>query len=142
MISNEYTIWKYTWSAIIWANKKFLNPNHILPYYGQTDSKTAIVYYEAVQLNEYETAPYSIQLSQKLTSDCLLISVFLSVFAWFAHKIVLQIKLKQFYEHIMQELVKKGKYTKVKKQSYVKFWLNWIQFGAVSYSLSCKSSVA
>ena len=33
-----------------------------------------------VQLNEYETAPYFIQLSQNLTSDCLLISVYLPVF--------------------------------------------------------------
>ena len=31
---------------------------------------------KTVQLNEYETAPYFIQLSQKLTYDCLLISVF------------------------------------------------------------------
>ena len=46
------------------------------------------------QLNEYETAPYFIQLSKNMTSDCLYISVFylfLPVFAWCDHKIVLQI---------------------------------------------------
>jgi hypothetical protein len=33
--------------------------------------------------------------------------------------------------------VKTGKYTEINKQSNVKFWLNWIKYGAVSYSLSC-----
>ena len=33
-----------------------------------------------VQLNEYETAPKYFQSSQNLTSDCLLISVYLLVF--------------------------------------------------------------
>jgi hypothetical protein len=37
-----------------------------------------------------------------------------------AHKIVLQIKTKHFYEHIMQELAKTGKYTEINKQSHVK----------------------
>ena len=97
-----------------------------------------------VQLNEYETAPYFIQLSQNLTSDCLLISVFLPVFtsicmmwSWNCS----QIKTKQFYDHIIQKLVKKGKNpqnsTEINKQSNDKFWLNWIKYGAVSYSLSC-----
>ena len=27
--------------------------------------------------------------------------------------------------------------TEINKQSHVKFWLNWIKYGAVSYSLSC-----
>ena len=34
-------------------------------------------------------------------------------------------------------LVKTGKYTKINKHSDVKFWLNWMNYGAVSYSLSC-----
>ena len=55
---------------------------------------------QLVQLNDYETAPQFIQLSQNLTWDYL------------------------FYEHIMQELVKTGKFTKINKQSDVKFWLN------------------
>ena len=37
----------------------------------------------------------------------------------------------------MQELVKTGKYTEINKQSDVKFWLNYIKFGAVSHLLSC-----
>ena len=36
---------------------------------------------KTIQLNEYETAPYFIQLSQNLTWDFLLISVYLPVFA-------------------------------------------------------------
>ena len=78
------------------------------------------------QLNEYGTVPYFLQSSQKLTSDCLLISVFLPVFAWCDHKIVFFWSAEQFYEHIMQELEKTGKYTDINKQSDVKFWLNWI----------------
>ena len=77
-----------------------------------------------VQLNEYETVPYFLQSSQKLTSDCLLMSVFLPVFAYCDHNIVLQIKTKQFYDHIMQKLVQTGKYTEINKQFNVKFWLN------------------
>ena len=38
-------------------------------------------YNKGIQLNEYETAPCFIQLSQNLTSDCLMISVFLPIFA-------------------------------------------------------------
>ena len=93
-----------------------------------------------LQLNKHETAPYLIQLSHNLTLDCLLISVFylfLTVFAWCDHKIVLQIKTKQFYDHIMQKLVKTGKYTEINKQSIVKFWLNWRKYRYVSYSFSC-----
>ena len=37
----------------------------------------------------------------------------------------------------MQELVNTSKSTETNKKSYVKFWLNWINYGAVSYSLSC-----
>ena len=37
----------------------------------------------SVQLNDYEAARNFIQLSQNLTSDCLLISVFLPVFYQF-----------------------------------------------------------
>jgi len=54
---------------------------------------------------------------------------------------ILQIKRKQFYDHIMQKLVKTGKNTEINKQSNVKFWLNWIKFGAVSYLLSCTHDV-
>ena len=80
------------------------------------------------------------QLSQNLTSDCQLIMciyLFLPAFAWFAHKIVLQIKTKQFDEHIMQKLVRTGKFTEINKQSHVKFWLSWRKYRTVSYSFSC-----
>jgi hypothetical protein len=36
---------------------------------------------------------------------------FLPILAWCDHKIVLQIKTKQFHDHIMQELVKTGKFS-------------------------------
>ena len=42
------------------------------------------------------------------------------------------------YLQIMQKLVKTGKYTEIKKQSDVKFWLNWKKYGTVSYSFTCK----
>ena len=45
----------------------------------------------------------------------------LPVFAWCDHDIDLQIKTNQFYDHIMQKLVKKGKNTEINKQSDVKF---------------------
>ena len=59
------------------------------------------------------------------------------VVAWYDHKIVLFWSAEQFYDHIMQKLVKTGKNTEINKQSNVKFWLNWIRYGAVSYSSSC-----
>ena len=51
-----------------------------------------------LQLNKYETAPNFIQLSQNLPSNCS-----------FLHD--MQIKAKQFYDHIMQKLVKIQKST-------------------------------
>ena len=63
--------------------------------------------------------------------------MFLQVFAWSDHKIVLFWSAEQFYEHIMQKPAKTGKYTEINKQSDVKFWLNWIRYEAVSYALSC-----
>ena len=74
-----------------------------------------------------------------MTSDCLLIYVFLflPVFVWCDHKIVLFWSAEQFYDHIMQKLVKTGKNTEFNKQSDVKFWLNWRNYGSVSYSFSC-----
>ena len=69
----------------------------------------------------------AVPISQNLNlkSDCLLTSVYLPVFAWCAHKIVLQIKTKT------------GKCTHINKQYYVKFWLNWRKYRTVSYSFSC-----
>ena len=65
------------------------------------------------------------------------IYLFLPVFAWCAHKIVLFWSAEQFNEHIMQKLVKRGKFTEINIKSDVKFWLHWIKFGAVSYLLIC-----
>ena len=61
--------------------------------------------------------------------------VFTSFF-WCADKIVLQVKKQQLYEQIIQRLVKTGKLTEINKQFYVKFWLLWMKYKAVSL-LSC-----
>ena len=65
------------------------------------------IWENTVQLNKHETAPNFIQLSQISRIVCWFswISLFLPVLAWCDHKIVLKIKTKQFYYHIMQELV-------------------------------------
>ena len=86
-----------------------------------------------VQLKEYETVPFFVQLSQNLNTNCLLISMFLPAFAWCDHKIVLQV-LGQNKTILM---ITSCKNTEINKQSYAKFWFNWIRFGAVSYLLSC-----
>ena len=51
-----------------------------------------------------EMVPYFFQFSQNLTSDCLLISVFL-------HDVIIKLfcKTNQFYDHIIQKLVKTDK---------------------------------
>ena len=49
------------------------------------------------------------------------IYLFLPVFAWCAHKIVLLCSAEQFYDHIMQKPVKPCKYSEINKQSDVKF---------------------
>ena len=92
-------------------------------------------------LMKYETAPYSIQLSQNLTSDCLLISVFLPVFTsvcmiWSWNCFILICRTILWPHH-----AKTGKNTELNKQSDVKFWLNWMMYGNVSYSLSCTCAV-
>jgi hypothetical protein len=71
---------------------------------------------------------------------CVCIYLFLPIFAWCVHEIVLFCTAEQFYEHIIQKLVKTGKYTKINKQSNVKFWLNWSKYGTVSYSFKCNLS--
>ena len=49
--------------------------------------------------------------------------LFLPLFAWCDHNIVLQIKTKQFYDHIMQKVVKTGKKTEINKEFDFKFSL-------------------
>ena len=68
---------------------------------------TKYVILKHLQLNKYETTPNFIQSNQNLTSDCLL-----PVLAWCDQQIVLSWSAEQFYDHIMQELVKTGKFTK------------------------------
>ena len=50
------------------------------PFFNYVDKvvleMSAVYRFFLIQLNKYETAPYSIQFSQNLTCDCLLISVF------------------------------------------------------------------
>ena len=85
-----------------------------------------------VQLNKYETVPYFLQLSQNLTIDCWLISVYLPVFALCAYKIGFFLFAEQFYDHIMQKMVKTQKSTNNLTSSFG--LLNGIKYGAVSYS--------
>ena len=67
-----------------------------------------------LQLNEYETALYSIKpkLDVGLFDDFCVFKC-LPVFAWCDPKISPQIKTKQFYDQIMPEVVKTGKYTEI-----------------------------
>ena len=67
-----------------------------------------------------------------LFADLCVLSVFYQ-FLHHVHTIVLLWSAEQFYEHIMQELVKTGKYTEINKQSDVKLWLNWIKFWDIAY---------
>ena len=86
-----------------------------------------------IQLNEYETAPYFIQFSQNLTCGCLLIFVFPPEFTWAEPKIVWTSEQNNF----SFSSGKFGGKTEINKESYVKLWLNWINYGADSYSLGC-----
>ena len=47
----------------------------------------------------------------------------------------------EMYSLINMRQVKTSKNTEIDKQSDVNFWLDWIKYGAVSYSLSCKESI-
>ena len=64
---------------------------------------------------------------------CVFTYLFLPAFAWCEHKIVLFWFAEQLNDHIMQNLVKTGKKTEINKQSHVKFWLNWIKYGALIF---------
>ena len=64
--------------------------------------------------------------------------LFLPVFAWCDHNIVLQIKTKQFSDHIMQKLVKTQNSTNNPISS---FGLIETKIGAALYLLSCTQKV-
>ena len=89
-----------------------------------------------VQLNEYETASYFLQLSQNMTSNCLFTFVFSPEFTCFVPKIVLNIKTKQFSVQSKWIPVRTGKNTKVNKQLVAMFWLDLRKYGSVSYSFT------
>ena len=100
----------FTWQLALWANLK-----------------------TKVQLNEYEKAPYFIQLSQNMTSDCLLICVF-TCFYQFLHDVTMKLFCFDLENSFM---ITSCKNREINKQSDVKFWLNWRKYGTVSYSFSC-----
>ena len=105
----------------LWTNLKFLQ-------------------FAVLQLNKYETAPNFIQLGQNLKSDCLLISVFLPVFAWCDHKIVLFWSAEQYYEHIMQKLVKTQKLTN-NPMSIFGLIKERMELSHIPYSFSCMQTL-
>ena len=93
-----------------------------------------------VQINEYEIVLYFLQISQNLIWDCLLISVYLPVFAnvcmicsW--NCFVLYCRTILGTHH-----AKTGKIRYIHKNQQTiqcQVLANWIKYGAVSYSLSC-----
>ena len=77
-----------------------------------------------IQLLKYEKVPNFIQLSQNLTWDfCwfLFIYLFLPVFAWCDHKIVLFWSAEQFYDHI---IIFKGYIYLLDQYSYMSFYVH------------------
>ena len=105
------------------------------------------IWFFPVQLNEYETVPYFFNQAKtwhRIVCWFLCIYLFLPVLHDVIIKLLCRSKTKQFYHHIMQKLVKTGKTgknTEINKQCDVKVWLNWIKYGAISYSLSCTYSI-
>ena len=73
-----------------------------------------------IQLNEKQTAPYFFLLSQNITSDCLLISVFTPVFHWIYQKV----SSSAIQSNLRFSSGKFRENTEINKQSHVKFWFN------------------
>ena len=82
----------------------------------------------SVQLNKYETAPYSFLLNQILKCNFSVISVSSPKFDWIC-LIGSQIQSNS------------SKNTEINKQSHVKFWFNRKKYGAVSYLFSCNKLI-
>ena len=77
-------------------------------------------------------------IKPKMTSDSLFTFVFfpfLSEFTCFVPKIVLNIKTIFCKKQVHSGKI--GENTKVNKQLVAMFWLNWRNYGSVSYPLSC-----
>ena len=93
---------------------------------------------KSVQLNEYETASTFYSIKPKLDIRLFVDFCVFTCIYWFLHDVLIKLvcRSKQFYEYIMQKLVKTGKYTEINKQSHVKFWLNWRKYRSVTYSFS------
>jgi hypothetical protein len=83
---------------------------------------------KVVQLNEYETDPYFLQLSPNMATECFFTFVFFPVLAW----IYLFCAKKYFVDVQNNFQVRTGKNVKVNKQSLLIFWLNWRKYGAVN----------
>ena len=99
--------------------------------------KMKVFVYSLINMRQLQILIKSAKIWHRIVCWFSWIYLFLPVLAWCAHKIVLFWSAEQFYEHIMQKLVKTGKYTEINKQSHVKFWLNWRKYRTVSYSFSC-----
>ena len=85
-------------------------------------------YQKKVRLNEYETAPFVIQLRQNLTSDCLLIAVYLPGFTLFCTMCSQNCSADQNKPILWRHHAKTGKigkYTEINKQSHFMSWLKW-----------------
>ena len=96
-----------------------------------------------VQLNGYEAVPYFLQSSHWIVCWFLcflpIFTNFCMIWSWYYSANQNKTILWSLYAKTGFKLVKTGKNIEIKKQSYLKFWINWIKFGAVSYLLSCTS---
>ena len=120
-------VWKFFWVTMISVGilhlkrvNQELNPGPCQPEMFLTDWTHLVTLLTSVEnrgkLNEYETAPNFIELTHNLTSVFVDLAEF-TCFYQFLHDVIIKLFCRS-------------------KQN--KFWLNWIMFGAVSYSLSCK----
>ena len=90
-----------------------------------------------IQLNEYETALYFLQLSQNMISDCLFIFVFFPVFTWiylFWAQNCSKHQIKTIFGAKQVNSGKNGEKHKVNKHLAAMFWLDWRNYGAVQFS--------
>ena len=100
------------------------------------DGKQCIYRTWLVQLNKYETAPYFLQLSQNMTSDCFFTFVFSPQIYLSCTKNCFILMFRTIF---WATQVNSRENTWVNKQSLVMFRLNWRKYGSVSHSLSCSN---
>ena len=84
-----------------------------------------------IQLNEYETALYFLQLSQNMTSDCLFTFVFFPEFTCFARKIVFIMMFRTIFgaKHVNSDKNREI-------QSLVMFWQNMEQLSNIHLAVA------